>query len=211
MTTYYQSQQNTLNDSIAPLYEQYLQNQHQWISSLFTMTTSSLETNIMAKILSTINEDKTKKENIMMISMCQLMEKVHCNGTLLQNILSNEIDEKQQNNSNQTNEYLNQILQILNTQQNSKLNAMESKLYHIETEIKSHTNILKNIHNEMKNYNACKHEIKEINKNETDPTQYGKILHKIHQIDKKINIIKSKQIKINQCGEQQIEMMEQLK
>eukprot|EP01084_Bolivina_argentea_P009518 17770_1 len=110
MTTYHQSQQNILNDPIAPLYAQYLQNQHQWISSLFSMATSSLETNIMSKILNKINEDKTKKENIMMISICQLMEKVHCNATLLNDVFKNKDDEKIQIQHIQTQEETHKLV-----------------------------------------------------------------------------------------------------
>eukprot|EP01084_Bolivina_argentea_P248448 415608_1 len=132
----------------------------------------------------------------------------HCNGTSLQNILSKDSLEKEQNSSNQTHEYLNQILTILNNKQTRELNAMESRLCNIETQLKSHTNLSENIYNEMRNFNAHNNEM---NVNKTDPTQYEKLLHKIHQMDKKINIIKNKQIELSECGEKQIEIIKHLK
>eukprot|EP01084_Bolivina_argentea_P131917 232795_1 len=94
---------NISNNAIAPLYCQYLQNQHEWISSLFATATSTLETNIMSNVLKILEEDKTKSQNIMMITLCQLAQKIHCNGALLENVLStNDDDEKFQHNLQHT-------------------------------------------------------------------------------------------------------------
>eukprot|EP01084_Bolivina_argentea_P078199 141879_1 len=189
-STIHSSISNEVYTDYTSLYSQYLQNQQHFISSIFNSSMASLEHKIVSNILKTLESDQSRKENIMMITLCQMAQKIHCNGTLIQNILSQ--DQKQQDQCNQTHEYLNQILSTLNKTQNRKLNALESKIYDVEIQLKSHTKILENIYDEIKHSNTHNPETKP---NEMSPTQYEKIMNKIHYMDKKIDTIKSKQIK----------------
>ncbi len=169
------------------------------------------QTNIMSNILKTIEEDKTNKQNIMMITLCQLAQKIHCNGILIQILISNESDQKQQqNNYIQMHECrLDQILSILNKKQNRKLNAMESKIYDIGSQLKSHTNILQNIYDEIKDFKA--HNLENAYNNPINPSANNQcpsdiqnIINKLKQMDKKIStsIIKSKQIQSNNYNQE---------
>eukprot|EP01084_Bolivina_argentea_P012509 23416_1 len=181
MATLYQSPP-IQTDTYSSLYSKYLQNQQQWISSLFSISTSALENGIISNVLKSIEADKNRKENLMMITLCQLMEKTHCNGALLESILTKEDDEKQQNYSKQIHEYLNKILSILNNEQNRKLNAIETKILNVETHINSHTNILNNISRQLKQLNTHNRELNK-DKNQLNthninsyPTQCEKLL-----------------------------------
>eukprot|EP01084_Bolivina_argentea_P306731 530083_1 len=196
-------------DTYSSLYSQYLQNQQQWISSLFSISASALENGILSNVLKSIEADKNRKENLMMITLCQLMEKTHCNGALLQSILTKEDDEKQQNYSKQIHEYLNKILSILNQKHNSKFDMIENEIFDIKKQLKSNASALSNIYHEIKQLNAHNSELKTRN---VDPyqTDMKSVMNKIKQMDKKIDGMKKQQVQINKHSEKQIKLIKQI-
>eukprot|EP01084_Bolivina_argentea_P078198 141872_1 len=200
MTSYDYPHQNLSNNPSSSLYCQYLQTQHQWISSIFATATSTLETNIMSNILKILEEDKTKSQNIMMITLCQLAQKIHCNGALLENVLSKNDDEKYQHN-------LQHTLTLIKNQQNNKFQAIENELIVIKKNIKSNENMLNHVSHQLdiliKQSNTLK-------PNDPNPNHIKKLMDKFDKMDKKINLMKSKQIKSLKDHEQHTNIAKQI-
>ncbi len=212
MQSYHSSQSEIYNNSsneivptdlIQSLYTQYLQNQHQWMQSILGTATNVIEHKIVSNVLNTIKQDTTKKQNIMLVTLSQILDKVLCNGAQIQQILSDKDDEKQQQNKQ-----IKKILSILNQKQNPRLHAIENELYEIKQQLKSITNTTQNINDQINSQNASDNPIN--TSEEESPSNIQPVLNKLKQMDKKINIIKSQQIKSNKHNENQIQSLKQL-
>eukprot|EP00483_Globobulimina_turgida_P007638 UN07653 len=68
-------------------YTNFVQQQQQAASSIFISAATALQNDIISNVLKAVDSEKDRKENIIIITMCKLMERLHCNETLLKDIL----------------------------------------------------------------------------------------------------------------------------
>eukprot|EP01084_Bolivina_argentea_P219081 371639_1 len=155
-------------------YTPYLQNQSSTIPSnfiqsnitptaIFASAIQALQNELFANVMTSLNMDKNRKENILLVSVCKLIDKIAMTDTLVHKFIDRE-EKSEDNVMYAIEKRLRNMEKLLKQNTSHKSmdtleNKFKNKILNMETQINSHTNILNDISKELKQLNAHNIEI----------------------------------------------------